>query len=244
MGDRAHRRRVVADAPAGRERIQVFTPAGFRIHGFVLPIRRTPRVLLENYVMNGIGSLLYTGRSIVLSQPDTGSLVTEHSLDGAVVGTFGHLRQTGHEDDRQVDLALNSGIPLVAHDGGWWVVFQTGEPLLQKYDRQGQLIFERHVQGREIDDILARMPTTWPRRRTEEGEVSVVSPTLRTGAVDRDGDVWIAFVAPLTYVYDRDGDKIRTVQFRAAGLVAPNSLFFASNGRVLVTPGLSEFAAK
>jgi hypothetical protein len=31
------------------------------------------------------------------------------------------------------------------------------------------------------------------------------------------------------------------VQFRAAGIVSPNSLFFAKNGRLLVTPGLYEF---
>ena len=52
----------------------------------------------------------------------------------------------------------------------------------------------------------------------------------------------ISFVVPYTYVYDRDGDKVRTVQFRGAGVIAPNSLFFAGNGRLLVTPGLFEFA--
>jgi hypothetical protein len=234
---------VVADAPDGRERIQVFTPVGFRTGGFVLPVRHTPRVMLENFVMNGIGSLQFTGTSILLSQPDTGSLVTEYALDGNLVRTFGHLRRTGHEDDRQVHLALNSGIPLVASDG-WWFVFQTGEPALQKYDRQGRLIFERHVEGREIDELMARLPTTWPTRKTSEGEVPIVSPTVRTAAVDRDGHVWIALTSPLTYVYDRDGDKIRSVQFRAAGLLSPNSLFFGANDRVLVTPGLYEFRAK
>jgi hypothetical protein len=235
---------VVADAPEGRERIQVFTPVGFRVGGFMLPLRKTPRVMLENFVMNGIGSLQFTGTSILLSQPDTGSLVTEYALNGGVVRTYGHLRRTGHEDDRQVHLALNSGIPLPAGDGGSWFVFQTGEPLLQKYDRQGQLLFERHVEGREIDEAIARIPTTWPTRRTSEGEVPIVSPTVRTAAVDRDGRLWIAFVVPFTYVYDRDGDKIRSVQFRAAGLLTPSSLFFGPNDRVLVTPGLYEFPAK
>jgi hypothetical protein len=32
------------------------------------------------------------------------------------------------------------------------------------------------------------------------------------------------------------------VQFRAAGIVSPNSLFFDKNGRLLVTPGLYEFS--
>jgi hypothetical protein len=45
-------------------------------------------------------------------------------------------------------------------------------------------------------------------------------------------------------LFDRDGDKIRTVQFRGAGVVTPSSLFFGKNGTILVTPGLFEFAAK
>ena len=69
----------------------------------------------------------------------------------------------------------------------------------------------------------------------------LVTPTVRTAAVDGAGHLWISFVVPYTYVYDADGDKIRTVQFRGAGIIAPNSLFFGKNGRVLVTPGRSEF---
>lgn len=232
---------AVADAPEGRERIQFFTVAGFRTSGFVLPVRQTPRVMLDNYVMNGIGSLQYTGHSILISQPDTGSLVTEYATDGSLVRTFGHLRRTSHEEDRQVHLALNSGIPLPAADGGCWFVFQTGEPVVQKYDARGQMLFERHVQGREVDDLLARMPTTWPRRKTDEGEVPIVTPSVRTAAVDRDGNVWISLATPTTYVFDRDGDKIRSVQFRATGVMMPTSLFFGVNDRVLVTPGLFEF---
>jgi hypothetical protein len=61
--------------------------------------------------------------------------------------------------------------------------------------------------------------------------------------VDPSGRLWISFVAPYTYVYDADGDKIRAVQFHGAGIVAPNSLFFGRQGRLIVTPGLFEFEA-
>ena len=47
---------------------------------------------------------------------------------------------------------------------------------------------------------------------------------------------------PFTYVFDADGDKVRMVQFRGAGPVTPNSLFFGPRGTVLATPGLYEFA--
>ena len=232
---------VVADAPNGRERIQIFTPAGFRIGGFLLPGRLKARVVFGNAVLNGIGSLQYTGTTILMSQPDTGALVTEYSLSGGVNRTFGRLRGTGHEDDHEVHLALNSGIPLVNPRGGFYFVFQTGEPAFRKYDAAGQLVFERHIEGREIDQTIANLPTTWPKRRTDEGEIALVAPTIRAAAVDSNGSLWIAFVVPYTYVYDADGDKTRTLQFRAAGIVTPSSLFFGTNDRLLVTPGLYEF---
>jgi hypothetical protein len=94
-----------------------------------------------------------------------------------------------------------------------------------------------------VDPVVANLPTRWPKRRTDEGDLPLVLPTVRAAAVDRSGRLWISFVIPYTYVYDRDGDKVRTVQFRAAGTVSPNSLFFANNGRLLVTPGLYEFDA-
>ena len=117
---------VVADAPNGRERIQVFTPAGFRVGGFLLPGRLQSRVVLDGFVLNGIGSLQYTGTSVLMSQPETGALVTEYTLSGGANRTFGQLRPTGHEADRDLHLALNSGIPLVDPTGGFFFVFQTG----------------------------------------------------------------------------------------------------------------------
>ena len=234
---------VVADAPNNRERIQIFTPAGFRIGGFLLPGRLKTRVVINNAVLNGIGSLQYTGTSILMSQPDTGALITEYALGGGVSRTFGYLRRTGHEDDHELHLALNSGIPLVDPHGGFYFVFQTGEPVFRKYDAAGRLEFERHIEGREIDQVVSNLPNKWPARKTDAGEVPLVTPTIRTAAVDSAGNLWIAFVVPYTYVYDRDGDKTRTVQFRAAGIITPSSLFFGTSGRLLVTPGLYEFQA-
>jgi hypothetical protein len=232
---------VVADAPNGRERIQIFTPAGFRIGGFLLPGRLKSRVVLDNIVLNGIGSLQYTGTTILLSEPDSGALITEMELNGGVHRLIGRLRATGHESDRELHLALNSGIPLVDPTGGFYFVFQTGEPAFQKYDAGGQLVFERRIQGREIEEFVAGLPTTWPTRKSDEGEVPLVRPTIRTAAVDRDGNLWVSFVVPYTYVFDRDGDKTRVVQFRGAGVIAPTSLFFGVRNQILATPGLYEF---
>jgi hypothetical protein len=48
-------------------------------------------------------------------------------------------------------------------------------------------------------------------------------------------------VVPFTYVYDTQGDKTRTVQFGATGIISPTSLFFTRGGHILVTPGCYEY---
>ena len=229
---------AVADAPAGSDRVQVFSLAGFRTGGFTLPTTTRPRVTFNGVVMSGIGSLQFNGTSILLSQPETGSLVTEYSLSGATIRTFGRLRATNHEADRDVHLAQNAGFPLFDPRGGFYFVFQAGSPTFQKYDAEGRLLFERHVQGLEIDELLAKLPSRWPRR---DDELPLVTPTIRAAAVDRNGNLWLSFVVPYTYVFDPQGDKIRIVQFRGTGILSPDSLFFGPTGRLLVTPGLYEY---
>ena len=208
---------AVADAPGGRERVQLFRPNGGFFNGFLVPGRAGARVVLGSLTLNGVGTLTYTGRSVVLSQPDTGWLLTESGLAGTPVRTMGQLRTTGHEDDRELHLALNAGIPVPEPSGGFYFVFMAGAPAFRKYDAQGHLLFERAIQGREIDPVVAALPDRWPRRAVNGTEVPLVTPTIRTAAVDESGRLWVSFVVPFTYVYDVEGEKIRTVQFQAAG---------------------------
>lgn len=232
---------VVADAPNLVERVQFFNTEGARVGGFAFPGRASPRVAIGAVVLSGIGSLQFTGRSVLVNQPETGSLVTEYGLAGTPVRTFGSLRPTGHESDRNLHLALNTGLPLVNPAGGFYFVFLTGEPRFRKYGRDGNLEFERVVQGRELDPLLGAMPERWPRRRIGDEELPLVLPVVRAAAVDAQGRVWISLAVPYTYVFDANGDKVRTVQLRGAQVLTPTSLFFAPNGRLLVTPGLYAF---
>lgn len=233
---------VVADAPRRQPRVQVFTADGRRFSGFTLPEREKPRLTLDTMVLNGIGSIQYTGRSILINQPEAGALVSELEPYGTPIRAFGQLRATGHEADQNVHLALNTGLPLADPAGGYYFVFSAGIPMFRKYDAKGTLQFERHVEGPEVDDYLRSMPARWPARRTEDGDVlPMVPPAVRTAGVDRQGRLWIALTSPFTYVYDGSGEKIRTVQFKGASLLMPNSLFFTKDGRILVTPGCYEF---
>ena len=66
----------------------------------------------------------------------------------------------------------------------------------------------------------------------------LVTPVIRAAGVSPTGELWISLGVPFTYVYNTDGDKVRTVQFTGAGPISPTSLFFSRSGKLLVTPGL------
>jgi hypothetical protein len=233
---------VIGDAPFDGARIQTFTGSGGRLGGFALPGRQMPRVTMDSFVLGGIGSIQFTGDTILINQPELGSLITELTFAGAPRRAIGELRSTG-QGDPNVHYALNSGFPLVDPAGGFYFVFSSGVPIFRKYDAQGRLQFERHVEGPEMDEYLRTMPTAWPKRQVEKNLLPIVPAAIRTAAVDRSGRLWIALTSPFTYVYDASGDKMRTVQFKGADVLTPNSLFFTKDGRILVTPGCYIFQA-
>ena len=233
---------VVADAPRGLDRVQIFGAGGLRQRGFTLPARhRSASITVGPLVLNGIASIQYAGANLLISHPESGALITEYSTSGVAQRSIGRLRNTGHEEDRDLHLALNVGVPLVNPTGGYFYVFLAGRPVFHKYDGEGRLLFERHIEGPEVDAYLASLPTTWPTRRVGDRELPFVMPAIRAAAVDGRGNLWVSLIEPLTYVYDSQGDKIRRVQFRGAGLISPTSLFFTQDGRLLVTPGCYEF---
>ena len=93
---------MVADAPGGRGRVQFFTSSGSRLGGFALPGREASLVTFDGLVISGLGSLVYNGRSIFVSRPESGSLVTELGVDGVSARTFGELRATGTRAGRAI----------------------------------------------------------------------------------------------------------------------------------------------
>ena len=233
---------VVADAPRRKERVQLFNREGQRIAGFELAGGAAPRIVIGSLVLNGIGAIAFTGDTIVINRPETGGLITEYDIYGRARRTIGALRATGHEADHELHLAFNSAIPLpIPQGGGYFLVFLAGQPRFQRYAANGTLLFERVIQGPELDKLLAEQPTQWPRREIAGTEYPLVLPVIRSARVDPRGHLWISLMLPFTYEYDAEGEKLRTLQFHAAGILAPSSLFFASPTRLLVTPGLFEF---
>jgi hypothetical protein len=230
---------AVADSPNGFDRVQYFAANGMRVGGFYLPLAPQPRLTAANLLLASGGSLVFWGSTFVVNRPEWGALVTEHDSTGRVLRQMGNLRQVGPKSDRDLDIAMSIGIPLRTGDGGFLFVFQTGVPLFRKYSRDGRIEFERHIQGPELDARIMALPTVWPPRAADTRPV--VPPMVRAAALDSRGRLWISLIVPYTYVYDETGEKIRTVQFRGAGILSPSSLYFRAAGRLLVGPGGYEF---
>jgi len=232
---------AVADGPRGAGRVQYFALDGTRLGGFYLTRLRSPGVSLGPFTVNGIESMQFTGQSFLINRPGLSTLFSEYDNQGQIERHVGTLRPTGHDADAAVHQALNAGLPLVDPTGGFLFVFHSGRPMFQKYDANGTLVYERHIEGPELDAAINALPTQWPAREPGAGQRPLVEPLVRAAAVDGEGRLWVSLMAPVTYVYDRHGEKVRTVQFQAAGILSPASLFFAADGRLLVTPGCYEF---
>src|SRR5690606_35012793 len=133
---------------------------------------------------------------------------------GAVARHVGQLRETGFEATPSLHQALNAGFPVVDPAGGLFFVFQSGVPLLRRYDAAGQLVFERHIEGIELDAIIQQLPDTWTERG--DGSRPLPAPVVRTAEMDDEGQLWVVLQTGHIYIYDRAGEKRRVVVFGGA----------------------------
>ena len=232
---------LVADAPGLRPRVSVFEPNGTLLNYFEVSGTARARVTIGNIVVNGIATARLLDDTILMNMPEHGGLVSEYSIAGTPLRTFGSLRATGHEQNQDVHLAMNAAVAVPSPDGHIYVVFLSGVPMFRKYTREGALVFERVVQSRQLDPHVLTIPTTWPLRTVDGLTFPFVTPVVRTAAVDRRGNLWIATLTSHVYVFDADGEKVGTYQLIGAGPLVPDSLWFTPEDRLLVSPGLYEF---
>src|SRR4029079_4041877 len=59
---------VVADAPGDQQRVQFFSATGTSLGGFTMPGRGVPQITLGDLVLSGLGTLEYTGQTVLISQ--------------------------------------------------------------------------------------------------------------------------------------------------------------------------------
>lgn len=236
---------LILDNPGEYERVQVFHDTGTALSVF----RRFPEsadalhLNVDAMLSSGLGTVSAIDTDVLTQSPDGKSLISQYTPNGVMTRRIGTLRPTGHENDRELHLAMNSGIPLAAPDGSIYFVFTAGVPMFRKYAADGRLLYERHIEGPELDTTLQSLPSVWPKRTVKNIEFPMVASTVASATIDPQGRLWVTLTLPFTYVYDADGNKTRTVQFRGAGVLMPRQLFFTKDGRILAAPGCYEFPA-
>ena len=235
---------AVADAPNGRERVQMFDAAGVRTGGFILPGRGASRVVLGSLALNGVGTLAFTGRTLLMSHPESGWLITEYALDGSPLRSIGQLRKTGHESDRDLHLALNAG----SSDRR-----SRGRILFRLHGRRSRRSANTTTNG--TLDLRARDPGTRDRSAR-----CAQFPIGGRGGVQASCRWWRRSFEPRPWIDPAGSGSRSSSRSRmsltptakksapcnsgAPGIVSPSSLWFNEKGRVLVTPGCYEFEPK
>ena len=126
--------------------------------GFYLQGQPAAQVVVDNLLLNGTGSVHFAGNRLLLSHPESGVLVTAYTPAGYPTMTFGLLRPTGFESDRELHLAHNAGLPLADPSGGFYFVFITGRPMFRKSPRRDAPLRAAHRRHR-IDVLLDAQPT-------------------------------------------------------------------------------------
>lgn len=54
--------------------------------------------------------------------------------------------------------------------------------MLRKYSAAGDRLFERHIEGTELDGVIQSLPTTWPTHVIGSREIPAVAPAVHTAA--------------------------------------------------------------
>ena len=179
----------------------MFSEAGRRLGGFSLPGRCGARVTLGNNVLSGVGSLQYTGR-VDPHEParDRARSSPSSAWRGTPTRSIGALRPTGHEAEPDLHLALNSGLPLANPAAGSTSSSRRASRRSGSTTGEGRLVFERHIEGVELDRRRRRIPTVWPRRPGggRQPDLPLVTPMVRTAAVDPAGNLWVVAGAAAT----------------------------------------------
>ena len=170
---------VVADAPGGNPRVQIFLASGSTLRGFRLPGRPVARVTLGNLVLNGLAAIEYTGRSIFISQPENGALITEYAVDGQPRRSFGELRQDRARERPQ--RAPRAELRARRLESRRRLLFRLPlrRPAVPQVRRRTAGSYSNGTSKTPSSiDSCRSLPTTWKRQKTEDGEIPLVLPSV------------------------------------------------------------------
>ena len=211
---------VVADAPGGRPRIQIFTTSGSTIGGFYLQGRAVPRVTLRQpgaerhrrdrvhrqVALRESARARRADRRVQRRRADRCARSARCARPATRPTPTSTWRST--PADRLANprpaASTSSSLPACRSSAST--------------TPSGRLVFERHIEGTELDEFIQGAAHHLEARRTGDGEIPLVLPSVYAAAADAAGQsVDLARRSDSRTSTTPAGEKRRTVQFRAAG---------------------------
>lgn len=222
---------VIYVQDGGNDRIQSFDFEGRFLGGF-----QTTQYM---------GFAAGAGGEVYLGQPERGALVTVYSREGRVLRSFGKTKRLSEvygaeyaARDEQFRDAINRVRLTVDEDGSILVSFALA-PILQKYTRQGELVFERQLEGPELDALkqevladaggghLVMSLDGFPERLMSLEAVALPG-----------GEINVVLIDGSIYVADAEGRKVGIIRPRARQKFTPEMAGISPAGELMLV-GLS-----
>lgn len=211
----------------GNERIQSFDLDGRYLGGFAT----TPYM----------GFAAGAGGEVFLGQPEKGKLVTVYSRDGKVLRSFGSLKKFSEvygdnrpgEDERWRN-AINRVKLSVEPDGSVLVSFMLA-PFIQKYTREGRLLFESRLEGPEIDALTQTAVLT-----AGGGNLTMTLDGFPEHVIALEafslpgGEINVALTDGSVYVADAEGRKVGVLHPRVGNRFTPDMTGLSPSGEMVV----------
>jgi hypothetical protein len=182
---------------------------------------------------------------LYLGQPEEGHLITVYSSSGKKLRSLGQLKKFSEiygpefaEKDLPYKTAFNRVRLSTDADGNIYVSFML-TPLLQKYSPAGELLFERRLEGPEIDRLMAAIQKQKYIGTMSDGadaRIVALDPVIEPSS----GNILVPLVDGSIYLADRDGKRLNFLRPQAMQPTDESFYPFAAGlgakGELLVSP--------
>jgi hypothetical protein len=196
---------------------------------------------LNNYEGLAVGS----NNELYLGQPEEGHIITVYSSSGKKLRSFGQLKKFSEmngtefvDKDEPFKFAINR-VRLSTDSAGNLYVSFTLTPLLQKYSPNGDLLFERRLEGPEIERLKTavqkRKYITSPVEGPADGRIIALDPVIDPTT----GNILVPLVDGSIYVADAEGKRVKFLRphaTQASQTFYPFVAGLGAKGEFLINP--------